>query len=127
MLAQRVDEVDQIRAELGLPQLAEAIGPIALPGCGVDRSLDGADHLLHRLTLMPEGHPELLELSPIVLGMVDELNMHLLKEERVLFPDIEALAAATGPVAERAGQERLRRLERDAAVRLERQDQGLED
>ena len=46
-----------------------------------------------------ETHPELRELSPIVLGMVDELNLHLLKEERVLFPYIQSLAAATGPVS----------------------------
>ena len=46
-----------------------------------------------------EGHPELLEMEPVVLGMVDELNMHLLKEERVLFPYIQALAVATGPVS----------------------------
>ncbi len=46
-----------------------------------------------------EAHPELLEMSPVVLGMVDELNMHLLKEERVLFPYIQALAVATGPVS----------------------------
>jgi regulator of cell morphogenesis and NO signaling len=46
-----------------------------------------------------EAHPELRELQPIVLGLVDELNGHLMKEERVLFPYVTALGAgsATAP------------------------------
>lgn len=40
-------------------------------------------------------HPELQELLPIVLGLVEELNGHLMKEERVLFPYITALDGGT--------------------------------
>lgn len=46
-----------------------------------------------------DAHPELRELAPIVFGLTSELGRHLLKEERVLFPHVVALASGSGPVA----------------------------
>jgi len=39
-------------------------------------------------------HPELVELQPVVVGLVEELEMHLTKEERILFPYILSLVGA---------------------------------
>jgi regulator of cell morphogenesis and NO signaling len=48
-------------------------------------------------------HPELLEVLADVKDLRDDLEPHLLKEERVLFPMIRELAAATGPVSFHCG------------------------
>jgi regulator of cell morphogenesis and NO signaling len=39
-------------------------------------------------------HPELVQLQPVVVGLVEELEMHLTKEERILFPYILSLVGA---------------------------------
>ncbi|MCB9619846.1 MAG: iron-sulfur cluster repair di-iron protein [Sandaracinus sp.] len=54
-------------------------------------------------------HPELRQLEPVVLGLLDELRTHLTKEERILFPYVLSLcgtapgvdacfATAAGPI-----------------------------
>lgn len=41
-----------------------------------------------------ERHPELLEIAQLFEGVADEMTSHMMKEERILFPYIDALAAA---------------------------------
>lgn len=48
-------------------------------------------------------HAELLELQSLVGNMADELEIHMQKEERILFPMIRELEAATGPRAFHCG------------------------
>ena len=40
------------------------------------------------------GHPELLEVRTGFAGLADELSAHMMKEENILFPYIDTLAAA---------------------------------
>lgn len=44
-------------------------------------------------------HPELRELENVFAGLSQELTMHMIKEEKVLFPAIRMLEQAEGPVA----------------------------
>lgn len=46
-----------------------------------------------------ERHPEMQDVEVVFRGLRDELESHLLKEERVLFPAIEQMEAAEGPIA----------------------------
>ncbi|MCA9612086.1 MAG: iron-sulfur cluster repair di-iron protein [Myxococcales bacterium] len=39
-------------------------------------------------------HPELRQLEPVVVGLLDELDTHLTKEERILFPYVLSLCGA---------------------------------
>jgi regulator of cell morphogenesis and NO signaling len=41
-----------------------------------------------------ENHPELREVAGLFDGVADEMTSHMMKEERILFPYIEALGAA---------------------------------
>jgi regulator of cell morphogenesis and NO signaling len=41
-----------------------------------------------------EGHPELSQIKPLFSAIAQELSTHMLKEEQVLFPHIERMAAA---------------------------------
>ncbi len=41
-----------------------------------------------------ERHPELLEIARLFEGVADEMTSHMMKEEHILFPYINALAAA---------------------------------
>ena len=50
-----------------------------------------------------ERHPELLDVLADVKDLRDDLEPHLAKEERVLFPMIRQLGAADGPVAFHCG------------------------
>lgn len=48
-------------------------------------------------------HPELLEVLADIRGLRDDLEPHLLKEERVLFPMVRELASASAPVSFHCG------------------------
>lgn len=50
-----------------------------------------------------ERHPELLDVLADVKDLRDDLEPHLMKEERVLFPMIRELCAAEGPVTFHCG------------------------
>ena len=50
-----------------------------------------------------ERHPELLDVLADVKDLRDDLEPHLMKEERVLFPMIRELCAAEGPVSFQCG------------------------
>lgn len=45
-----------------------------------------------------EKNPSLYELSRVFTELRDELEMHLMKEEQILFPGIKELAASDGPI-----------------------------
>jgi len=51
-------------------------------------------------------HPELIEVLADVKDLADDLEPHLMKEERVLFPMIRELSVADGPVATHCGSVR---------------------
>ncbi|MBI2297557.1 MAG: iron-sulfur cluster repair di-iron protein [Armatimonadetes bacterium] len=50
-----------------------------------------------------ERHPELREVSRIFLGLRSELEMHMMKEEEILFPLCRQLESAAGPTAFHCG------------------------
>jgi regulator of cell morphogenesis and NO signaling len=103
-----VDEVLAALGEVGIEAVPDwvAMGPAEL----VDH-LEATHHrYLHtelpRLDALAEKvasvhgerHPEVLELLADVKDLRDDLEPHLMKEERVLFPMIRQLGAADGPV-----------------------------
>ena len=45
-------------------------------------------------TVHGEHHPELADVANVFAGVADEMTMHMMKEERMLFPYIDAMARA---------------------------------
>lgn len=114
--SQRDVPVDQVVADL------EDLGAQAAPDWMAMGPAELVDHLeathhrylrdeLPRLDALAEKvagahgarHPELLEVLADLKELRDDLEPHLVKEERVLFPMIRELATATGPVSFHCG------------------------
>ena len=83
---------DTTWTELDAPALADHI--VATHHRYLDDELPALVALADKvLTVHGERHPELAQVSTLVVELVDDLVPHLAKEERVLFPAIHALAA----------------------------------
>ena len=108
-----IDDVIAALGEIGIEAVPDwvAMGPAQL----VDHIESTHHQYLHselpRLDALAEKvasvhgerHPELLDVLADVKDLRDDLEPHLMKEERVLFPMIRELCAAEGPVSFQCG------------------------
>lgn len=106
-------------AVLPLPQLIEHI--VSTHHAYLHDELPAVDALAAKVVgVHGERHPELVDVRHLVAAIRADLEPHLMKEERILFPAIEALVAGQRdfPFGSVANPIRMMRLEHDRAGEL---------